>query len=369
MLSNYAIYSTSEEAWQAMYRAIAGAKKSIYWELYIFIDDEAGNPFFDLLEQKAREGLEIKLIVDSLGSFWLSRKRIESLKKSGVDILFFNGKVTLKDWWKTIWTRTHRKILVVDDAVGFIGGVNISKQMKDWLDVQVRLEGQIIYSLLRSFHKAYIRAGGSPERIEHLSRRKLGKWSRIRSRREEFIYGDALPFQSRIRDRYTEAFRKAKERIILFTPYYFPDRYFLRELWDARARGVRVDLLIPFRSDVRLATYAGYSLFSVMRKIGVNIHLVKKMMHGKGMIVDDRYAIVGSSNLDQTSFYDNYEANVKIKDRAFVRQLKKVIDGWRTHSMLFDDIKWKRRGWWWQCKERLTAFILAWWHRSRDVER
>ncbi len=88
--SKFQIYSTSQEAWDAMYQAILGAKQSIYWELYIFVDDEIGRPFFDVLEQKAKAGVEVKIIVDSLGSFWLSNERVKKLRNAGVEVWFFH---------------------------------------------------------------------------------------------------------------------------------------------------------------------------------------------------------------------------------------------------------------------------------------
>ena len=147
---------TSHEAWDAMMRAILGAKKSVFWELYIFLDDEAGKPFFDALEQKAKSGVDVKLVVDAIGSFWLSKKRTESLRLAGVDLQFFSERSKkYRGWWKRLISRTHRKILIVDEQIGFIGGVNVSQEMKEWLDIQVRVEGKIVNSLLRSFAKSY----------------------------------------------------------------------------------------------------------------------------------------------------------------------------------------------------------------------
>ncbi|MEK7065037.1 MAG: phosphatidylserine/phosphatidylglycerophosphate/cardiolipin synthase family protein, partial [Patescibacteria group bacterium] len=323
--SNYKIYSTSHEAWDAMMRAILGAKKSVFWELYIFLDDEAGRPFFDALEQKAKSGVDIKLVVDAIGSFWLSKKRTESLRLAGVDLQFFSERSKkYRGWWKRLISRTHRKILIVDEQIGFIGGVNVSQEMKEWLDIQVRVEGKIVNSLLRSFAKSYTICGGDKQKVKQFLKFKY----RLQSDEANLVIDEPDTQRSAVRKKYIDALLKAREHVVLFSPYYFPDKKFLYALWKAKKRGVRIDLLLPLRTDIRIITYAAYAWFKLLQKAGINIHLTKSMMHGKGVIVDDKWAMVGSSNLDQTSFYDNYEANLEIKKYTVVQNLKDIVNEW-----------------------------------------
>lgn len=360
--SNFQIYSTTKDAWEAMYQAILDAKKSIYWELYIFVDDEAGKPFFDVLEQKAKAGVMVKLVIDNLGSFWLSKERVRSLRNAGVDIRFFQErKKRYRGWWKRLWTRSHRKILIVDERVGFIGGVNIRKEMKEWLDIQVRVEGRAVHSMLRAFAKNYIICGGDKKQMRHLLKYRF----RLLRDKAEFVFDEPDENKSSARLKYAEALLKARERVILFSPYYFPDKKFLLALWQAKKRGVRVDLLIPLRSDIRLMTYASYAWFSVLKKLGVNIHFTKKMMHGKGVIMDDEWAMVGSSNMEQTGFYDNYEANIKIKDLSVVKEIKSRILQWLKDSMEFDEKKWAKRGVWHRLNEQLAKKLYKLWHGDK----
>jgi len=355
----YAIYSTSEDAWNGMYEALQGANTSIYWELYIFVDDDAGKRFFDLLEEKARVGLDVKLIIDGFGSFSVSRRRIDSLRLAGVDVrVFHERKHRYRGLWQKVISRTHRKILIIDRKIGFIGGVNIKKDMREWLDLHVRIEGKAVRSLQRAFAKMYIICGGPKENVKPLLRYRF----RVKQSLIDFIYDDAGARVSHARKKYAEALLKARERVILFSPYYFPDRHFLKALWRARKRGVRVDLLIPFRSDLRIVTYAAYTLFSIMAKRGVNIHLLDRMMHGKGVVVDDDYAIIGSSNLDYTSFYDNYEANVRFRDKKFVRDLTYILDEWIGKAKRFDAKAWERRGSLRRLKEWVAKKLYRTWH-------
>ncbi len=365
--SKFYAYSTSQEAWKAMYDAIVEAKKSIFWELYIIVDDEVGRPFFDELEKKSRGGVEVKLIIDALGSsFSIPKSRLTSLREAGIDVRFFSERThRYRGWWKSMISRTHRKILIIDERIGFIGGVNIDKRMENWLDMHAKIEGKAIRSLVRGFAKMYIICGGDKKNISRLLRYPL----HVPDESYEFIYDDADDDKSLVRRIYVDAFKKAKDRIILFTPYYFPDKAFLYALWQARRRGVRIDLLIPFRSDLRIATYAAYAWFSFMKIIGVKIHFASRMMHGKGILVDNDWAMIGSSNIEHTSFFDNYEANVKIKDKKAVEKVRHLLENWLLESHVFDYQRWKRRGWWQRSKEWVALKLYITWHKKgRDIK-
>lgn len=358
----YQIYGRTQEAMDAMYQAILAAKKSIYWEVYTFIDDAAGKPFFTVLEEKARAGVDVKIIVDSMGSSELSDSQVRSLRSAGVDIRFFQEqKKNLHSWLKRFRSRTHRKILIIDETVGFIGGVNIGNRMREWLDIHVRLDGKVVHSLLWAFAKSYIVCGGDRKLVRHLLKYRF----RLLRDRAEFIFDSPDEKRSTARSRYSEALLKARERVILFSPYYFPDKKFLYALWRARKRGIRVDLLLPFRSDIRLTTFAAHAWFTLMDKLGVKLHLTDQMMHGKGVIMDDEWAMIGSSNLDQTGFYDNYEANVRLRDRKSVKKIKQILLGWIDATEEFNIEKWKERGLVQKIREKVAVFLYHIWHGKR----
>ena len=357
----YQVYDNSNSAWEAMLAAITNAKHSIYWEMYILVDDEAGKPFLDILQQKAKEGVTVKLLIDGFGSFAMPHKRIESLINAGVDVrIFHERKHRYRGLWSKMISRTHRKILVVDEHIGFIGGVNVQKHMQDWLDIHVRITGKPVRSMLRAFAKMYLIAGGEKKEVKQL----LKYTFRVKGNSTEFIYDEPGRYKkgARMRKVYTDALLKARERVILFSPYYFPDKRFLRALWQAKKRGVRVDLLIPFRADVRLATYLAYGVFAITNKMGVNIHLLPKMMHGKGMVVDDEYAVIGSSNIEQGSLYDNYEANVKIGDKRVIKKLYVILNRWQSEAKLLKAEEWKKRSALTKIKEWLVLRLYKLWH-------
>lgn len=356
--SEYNIYHTTKEAWEAMLLAIGKATHSIYWEMYILVDDDAGNRFFELLKSKSQAGIKVKIIIDYWGSFWLSGKKIDELKKSGIDIRVFQPQKNpfsgFKNW---IMRRTHRKILIVDEKVGFVGGVNVDKNMENWDDLVVELYGKPVRSLLRSFARTYVIAGGEKSEVRHL----LAYRYRVRHDTFDIVYDDIDRKQSKIKNKYLDAIYKARERVILFSPYYFPDKQFLHALWVARKRDVKIDLLIPFRTDVRIATYAAYAWFSVMSKLGVRVHLTKNMMHGKGVVVDDDFAFVGTSNLEHSSFDYNQEVNVTLKDKKVVARVKHILEKWIADADELDHERWNKRGWLTRCKERIARWLYAYW--------
>ncbi len=362
--STYKIYDSSKQAWNAMYRSIETAKKSIYWEVYIFLDDRIGSKFFDLLEEKSKAGLDVKLIIDYWGSFALSKKRVEQLKKAGVDIHLFQEKKSkkFKGFWKRFEIRVHRKVLIVDEKIGYIGGVNVGVEMENWLDIQMSVRGKVVRSLLRAFAKLYIKAGGDKKEVKHLLKYKY----RAMQDEVDLIYDHPRENYSRARKKYAEALTKARERVILFSPYYFPDKEFIKALWNAKKRGIRVDLLIPFRTDLRYVTYAAYAWFSLTRAIGVKIHLTDKMMHGKGVIVDDDWAMIGSSNIDHVSFYTHYEANIQVKNKRVVKKLKRILTGWMKNSRSLEDVKWNKRGRWEKTKAKLAKKGYNFWFNIKE---
>ncbi len=361
------MYSTSQEAWDAMYHAIAQAQQTIYWELYIFVDDEVGSKFVSLLIQKAQAGVRVVLLFDRLGSSDLSQKTISTMKEAGIDIVLFSATHAKHSttYWRRLWSRTHRKVLIIDERIGFIGGVNVQKKMAQWKDIQLRVEGKTVHSLLRFFAKNYLIAGGDRQHVVHLLKYRF----RVASQMEdvEIVYDEPGHRTSRARTKYIEALAKARERVILFSPYYFPDKKLLRALWSARKRGIKVDILIPFRSDIRIATYATYALFSLMNRRGVDVHLLKgEMMHGKGVIMDDEWAMIGSSNIDQTSFFDNYEANVRVSDTHTVRQLKTIVTGWIGSAEKIEGTVWSARGRVTKLKEWISLTLYKLWYRGGE---
>lgn len=150
------LYTTSQKAWDGMFEAMVKAEKSIYIEMYIFLNDtQSTHNFLGLLKEKAQNGLEVVVIADALGSFSLRGSEVIELRSAGVEFMFFSH------WMR----RTHRKIVIIDNQIAFLGGVNIKEENRNWLDLQVKIEGRIVIPLLQSFAYAYALIGGKKESI------------------------------------------------------------------------------------------------------------------------------------------------------------------------------------------------------------
>ena len=330
-------YISTTEAWQAMYQEVLGAYKSIYWEVYSFVDDETGNSFVDLLCQKSLQGVDVKIIVDGFGSRSLSQIAINRLTGCGVEVLFFNTMrldFNLRRWWSKIWLRTHCKVMIVDEDTAFLGGVNVQHYMSSWDDLHIRLQGKVVRQLLRYFARKYIRSGGKRKNVRKLLHPKLAnKVFNIKSKLRFLLHSPLVNTnRSPFRAFFRQAASIAKESINLLTPYYAPDRRFLELIYKARRKGVKVNVIMPYMSDLRLMHYMARAFYGISKKMGVSFYFLKKMNHGKAITVDDKLAMIGSANLTSRSFSINHEAGVVFSDADMVNELNGILDNWKNES-------------------------------------
>ena len=359
---SYKFYNTTILAWDAMRQAILDAKKSIYWEIYTLNDDPAGKPFIDILCAKAKAGLDVKLITDAIGSFYLSKEAINRLKNSGVKLFNFNNlrpDFNVQNWWRRIWHRTHRKVLIIDESLAFIGGVNVSQAAADWNDVHLKLSGKIILPILSYFAEAYIRVGGDKKEVEHLLRPKL--FSGLEDLREKINFIFHAPIRatnkSPFKVFYKQALDTAKESFNLLTPYYVPDKQFLELVSRAKQRGVKVNVILPWKTDMRIMQYMANAFYGISAKAGIAFHFLKKMNHGKALSVDNKMGMVGSANLTPRSFYINSEAGVTFSHEQMVEELNHILDDWKNETVPLTDFGFgNNRGWYGRFKD--------WWLRK-----
>jgi len=338
--ANYQFLSSTQEAWDAMFEAICNARKSIYWELYIFNPDEIGLRFVRILKEKAQAGVEVKLIFDAFGSFSFSEKLVQELREAGAEVIYFNP-LKMSNFWRGIrkyFERTHRKILIIDQEIGFIGSVNVEGNNANWFDLQVKVTGSIVRRLLHSFSHSYLAGGGLLNRIKHIFYLPI-----IKEKYWSILYHKPRGDYSIIRKVYLNWIRKAKKSLTLVSPYFLPDQDFLQALREARKRGVEIDLIVPWKTDHPTLTHAMRAYWRAYDLLGFRIHLVKKMLHAKAMMVDDKWAMVGSSNFDSQTFYRNYEANIIFSNKQMVEDFRKVLHHWKDNSRLFHISKWEKR--------------------------
>lgn len=317
----YKFFTNSERTWQAMFRAISSAKESVYLEMYIFQDDILLFDFLNLLKEKAKNGLRVRILLDSFGSAGLSKGAIATLRENGAELFFFSRFLH----------RMHRKILVVDERVAFIGGVNFHQVAWRWDDLVVEIKGKLVLSIIRSFAKVYAESGGKDPAVLAQNKRVI-----LDKTRTWLI--EHFPFRKNLslKKIYKKHLRKAEKNIILVTPYFMPKHWFIGVLHQAVLRGVRVEILVPKTTDIFIIDRVNYFYMFKLSKLGINFYLEPKMNHAKVMILDSKEGIVGSQNLDFLSFELNNEIGVFLKDLNAVKKLSLIVENWKKGAILFD---------------------------------
>ncbi len=319
----YLFYTNSQSAWDGLYQAMQKAEKSIYMEMYIFVDDtEQTNDFISLLSEKARSGVEVKIVLDWFGSFGLSDKAQEKLREAGVELLFF----------KKLLRRLHHKVVIVDESVGFLGGVNIHREARNWDDLLVHLEGPIVNSLMRSFRRFYKLCGGRDPHILSYKKKAILGHTRV-------WFLEYVPFirKPRLRDAYAEAILKAKKKVVLVTPYFTPNKWLIGLLRDTVQRGVIVEIIVPAKPDVALLSRANRRYINMLSKFGVHFFLSPKMNHAKLLLIDESLAVIGSANLDALSFDFNAEVGVFLTDEKMLSDISGIVAEWKSKAKIPDE--------------------------------
>lgn len=355
----YQFYTTTQSAWDSMYESIKAAEKSIFWEVFILKDDAVGNKFIDLLVEKAKAGLDVKLILDAMGSFELSSLAEARLKGAGVDLIWFNKlrpTANLKDWFRRVWKRDHRKVLIIDEKIVFVGGVNVHIESSEWDDLLIQLQGRVVRSFLYGFVKTYVKSGGSKNKVKQFLHPKLMLAESPLEPVEYFSHSPGNDYnRSGLRKLYGEALAAAKDTFTLVTPYYVPDAKFLKMIAQAHRRGVKVNIILPARTDHKFMNSLARAFFDITTRAGAHLHLLDKMNHSKAFLVDGKMGMIGSSNLNQRSWYIDEEAGVKFNNVQMAEELEKIFNNWIGASCPVD-LKNKPDGWldkiesWWAKK-------------------
>jgi cardiolipin synthase A/B len=372
------------EAFPAMLAAIAGAQSHVHLETYILRSDTTGKQFQAALIERARAGVQVRLLFDSVGSFSLvSNDYLSELAQAGVEILEYHpitpwrrslllrlralrasadarrGRPPRTYQWREPghWNfnrRDHQKILVIDDEVAFTGGLNIgdeyapAPQGGDWYDLHVLVRGPAACGLAESFRRAWLDAGGTlsatcpvPPKVEATPA--------LAHTCDNF----GMRSRSRMHSAYRHAIRNAERTIDIMNAYFIPDQLLRWALGSAARRGVSVRVMVPLQSDVRPVWYASRYLFARLLRSGVRIFEYQgRMMHAKAGVIDGVWTTIGSFNIDRRSMLHNLEAGVVVVDRPFARTLQDEFEirlalcreislaDWRKRSLVQRFLEW-----------------------------
>jgi cardiolipin synthase len=334
------------ETYAAMLAAIASAQRTIGLESYILAADRTGDRFKHALCARARAGVAVRVLYDAVGSFGLPGAWLAELRQAGVQVIEFNPIAP----WRRRWGfshRDHRKVLVVDDAVAFTGGINLANDYAPvadggagWHDTHCRVRGPIVFDLARLFRRTWLRAGGElyAPPVRDASSHDVAGTSFVR-----MIENTARRRRAAIRRAYLHVIKAAKRAVWIENAYFVPDRGLRRALVRAARRGVDVRVIVPGRSDVRLIEWA--SLYVMRRLARYGVRLLRwsgSMLHAKTAVVDSTWSTIGTYNLDAQSRFNNLEVTLEILDPGVGDALAAAFERDIAGCEPFDEASWRR---------------------------
>lgn len=356
-----ALLRNGTEYFPALEAAIEAAQYEIYLQTYIYELDATGLRIGDALQRAASRGVLVCLLLDGFGCKDLPKTYVQTLENAGVEVLIYRPKISPWTLKRSRLRRMHRKMTVVDGCIGFVGGINIiddfntPEQMPPRVDYAVKIEGSLLPDMRASMKLLWRKLCRVHLRPVHSS--KLGSdysQNTQGNMRATLLLRDNMLHRNEIEDAYLRAIKSAKSEILIANAYFLPGLRFRHALRDAAARGVSVKLLLQGRVEYLLLDFASHALYSSMLRQGIEIyeyHL--SFMHSKVAVIDNKWAIIGSSNIDPFSLLLSREANIVVKDIGFAGELRQDLqkqidqgaslvtaDDWTQHHYFKRFISW-----------------------------
>jgi cardiolipin synthase len=340
--SNFEIFTNGKELIHDYFNSLRQAKKQIHVLFYIVKNDAISKEFLTILKEKALEGIEVRLLLDRLGCLKVKQAVVKDLRQAGVQVAF-SAPVKLPFLFYSAQVRNHRKISVIDENIGYLGGFNIGKEyidagppkLRPWRDYHVKISGEGVNELQKEFLLDWQHATsedvflswpgpvGMAVHWEAAAELTFPLGRRMGVSRHQFIATEA----NQLEKQFIELIRMAEKEIIIGTPYFIPSREILDELLAALKRGVRLLVVVPYYADHPLVQEASYRFFRRLLREGAVVYQYKNgFYHAKTFVVDDKVCDVGTANFDKRSLYLNKEINCYIYDSVFITRLKAVLE-------------------------------------------
>ena len=343
------IHFDGDAAYHAMLEAISAAEHYVHLEMYMFLSDAIGNTFAQALSSKAKEGIPVRVIYDSIGSSAADPMQWATMRDAGVIVSEYHP---VAPWRKRagIFGRNHRKNLIVDGIIGFTGGMNLGdpwsyQHFKEnaWRDTQIQLTGPAAHDLALLFHDSWLYC--TDEKLEiapHQPREEPYGRSRC------MVVGSrGLGSRKQIRKLFSVHLDQARQSVKMTMPYFVPPRRLRRSMRRASQRGVDVSLLLPRNSDVQVVDWLREGLYPSLLRWGVNvIEYLGPTLHAKTMVIDDNLAVIGSNNFDILSVLMNRETAIVVFDDQVTEELNRQ---WKNDLNLSELVTrdWQGiRPWW-----------------------
>lgn len=359
-----AIYNNGDEFYPAMLEAIEAAERSITMEQYIYWDGEVGRRFAEAFAEKARQGVEVKLLLDAIGSSTLGKDIFHILAAGGCQLAWFRPI-----HWYTLHRanrRDHRKSLIVDGRIAFTGGAGLADQWlgtatdaSGWRDVQVAVIGPAALAQQSGFALNWLETTGEilgGERFFPEPRREMGEDGGVKV--QTILSSPALG-AGPVGTMYLAALQCAKRELLIVNPYFVPDARVIDMLASARQRGVAVKLMVAGdHIDAWWARHNGVRLYGRLLEAGVEIYEFRPtMLHQKTMLVDGVWATIGTANFDNRSFAMNEETNLCFHDGIVADDLRAIFAADLKRCDRIDFAAWRRRGLWQKLQEQCASLL------------
>ena len=354
----YKLYSEAPPLIEAMVRDIDAAHTSVYLEFYIVHPAGLILNVLEALERAAQRGVDVRLMVDDFGGRpFFKSDWDERLVAAGVDVVHSLSVNPVKAFSKRTDLRNHRKLIVIDQDIGYTGSFNLTDPIEfkkgegfgEWVDVMLRLEGHIVSSLSCLFNTDYIfDSTGMDYDMEDLQElADDGDESAFFPKGAVMQLVPSGPEMQRsvIHELISSAIFRAQDSVTVVTPYFVPDETIQLALTSAAHRGVHVRLIVPKRVDSILARHAGESVFDSLVASGVEVHrFTQGMLHTKLVQVDDQMTLIGTANVDMRSFYLNLEMTLCVYGREFAQTVADLVESYIRGSEMLDPQGWEQRG-------------------------
>lgn len=345
----------------ALENEIDGARREIFFQTYIFDPDDTGRRIAAALVRAASRGVAVHLLVDGFGGRAFVRELMPDLRSSGVQVLIYRMELRALSLRRHRLRRMHRKVVVVDGKVAFVGGINVVNDvslggsLQPRYDYAVRVEGPLLGPIVESAHRLWrMLAWASFRRRVSVPVLAPARVEPAGNLRAAYLIRDNLRHRHDIENAYLDAIGRAREEVIIANAYFFPGRRFRQALVEAAARGVKVTLLLQGLADHPVQQYATRALYPFFLERGIRLfEYHRSVLHAKVAVVDGYWVTVGSSNIDAFSLLLAREANVVVEDAGFAAILRSSLDAAMT-----DGARELRRSDW----TRLPRFrrLLSW---------
>lgn len=341
------VFTTGVDKFESLKRDIASATDHIHVQYFIIENDDVGTDLLNLLIEKAREGVQVRVLYDYVGSFYMSSRLLKQMRNAGIEVHAFLELSLATFAFRVNW-RNHRKIVVIDGQVGYVGGMNIAdryvtgdKEWSAWRDTHLRVTGEAVTALQYSFaidwyfttskllNSPSMRYKGNPEKVD-LVMQMMGSGPTSRWNNISVVFFKAIT--------------QAKHRVYVQTPYFLPSDALLKALESAALSGVDVRLMIPRKLDSEMLRLATGSYIKECLLSGIKVYLYEPtVMHAKVVIVDDEFVTTGSTNFDFRSFEHNFEFNVLVYNKDFNSRMRAIFEADMEQCTRLSMGKWKQR--------------------------